>query len=1270
MVGSRDADEEGALEPREAELQSGARHIQRDHAHGRIAPRSLLGGRYRIEKSIGAGGMGVVYRATDEATGRVVALKTLDESDPASILQLKSEFRSLADVVHPNLVRLYELVRDDDVWFFTMELVHGTSFLEYVRGDLIPLQDAPTQVQGRGAASELHPQHAPRQVFDAPKLLDAAAQLARATHAVHAAGKLHRDLKPSNVLVAEDGRVVVLDFGLATDATPRVDQTLTSRIVGTPAYMAPEQCCGDDLTEASDWYAFGVMIFEALCGRLPFEGSAVTIMTAKLSKDPPTIPSRIADRHRALAELCHDLLQREAASRPDWNTIATHFSLPHRSSSPPPAHAFPLVGRDDELELLERSLRASIRGPAAVLLEGTPGIGKTALVNRFAEMASNEGALVLRGRCHERESVPYKAFDGVVDQLSRHLGRLPEAAASALLPQDAAALCHLFPVLERVPSLRALRRDAPAAQPRHLRRMASVGLKEILRRIAASRRVVLFLDDLQWTDADSVSLLGDLIGEPAPPRVLLVATFRSAEDNWLLDSALLKMRRMATTVDEMTVRPLAAAATHEIALSLLDGMSDAESRARAIATEAAGSPFMTTELARYIVEREGDSALDAALSFPSILEDRLRKLGSSERYIVELLAVSARPLSREVLESAASLETALEPVLRALQHAHVIRARSTGEIYELAHDCLRETVMGWLGDPRDEHAALARAHEGAPSIDHDALAVHLEAIGDEAGASLHARRAADRASRALAFEAAATLYQKALLLHRPSRPEESRIQQAIGHALSDAGRGKAAADWLLRAAQGRDQGEELALRRRASEELLTSGHIDEGIDELRKVMASLDMTLPSSTPAAMKDLVLARTRLRIRGFQPPERMVSVVSEKKLRALEACRAGAWSLGLFMPLVAGSLQARHALLALEAGEPSHIVIGLASEAAFRAYEGGRARRDATRLLEMAEQAVGEIDDDRVHAQLAYCRGIVAHFDARWRVASEHMFHAEDLLMSGGGGQHASVNLRTVGLNMVRATLGAGLYFTGRLPELRRCYGVWLSDAIARSDKFALLMLRTGGCGFNLPLIEDDPEEARRHVYAAMEGWSSSSRWDAQYWCAFTGIVISLYEGDGEQALSQARQVWSPRRRLTHGRLQYRRVWVRYLFASAATLTARQQPHNRSALLKEAKKHETSLRREGWTFADALADSIAAALAKASGDDAGAVDHLRGAMRIHERNEHTLHAACAKRELGKLLGGDEGQTLMKEADQFFRARGVANPARFARHLQAGMA
>ena len=398
--------------------------------------------RYIIQRLLGRGGFGVVYQAFDRQQNTVVAIKTLHRTGTDALYHFKREFRGLADISHPNLVALHDLVSDGQQWFFTMELVTGVDFLSYVghpdpaltETSTVSVSETHTIVSSGSETSE--PARDVVQTLaggrvssrcNPERIRAAARQLAEGLCALHQANALHRDIKPSNVLVTREGRVVILDFGLVADIG-RTESGLVNTTAGTPAYMSPEQSAGLPADQAADWYAVGVMLFEALTGRRPFLGTVSELMARKQEFDAPA-PSEIASGvPEDLEELCRDLLQRDPRRRPTGIEVLRRLGATGADTADQPQRA-PFVGRKLELAALHEALDTVRRGRTMVAyVHGTSGIGKSALINRFLDrLPQGSDEVILRGRCFERESVPYKAFDSVIDQLARYLRQLPWA---------------------------------------------------------------------------------------------------------------------------------------------------------------------------------------------------------------------------------------------------------------------------------------------------------------------------------------------------------------------------------------------------------------------------------------------------------------------------------------------------------------------------------------------------------------------------------------------------------------------------------------------------------------------------------------------------------------------------------------------------------------------------------------------------------------------------------------------------------------------------
>ncbi|HVR72505.1 MAG TPA: serine/threonine-protein kinase, partial [Vicinamibacteria bacterium] len=545
--------------------------------------------RFHVRRGLGMGGFGAVYEVYDRDTGAILALKVLKRGDAPSLYRFKREFRALADVTHPNLVALYELVNEGGLWFFTMEMVEGVDFLthvweshgeaagaagttchEAVRPALPTIeQAAPTLaapvpgVSGPDTSGTDDGHARPRGRAVSPRLdvlREALGQLTAGMIALHAAGKLHCDIKPLNVRVTPEGRVVLLDFGLVSEGAFE-PAPHDGGIMGTVPYMSPEQAMARAMTPASDWYSLGAMLYESLTGTVPFRGPIAEVLRAKQQSEPPP-PSALAEGTPSdLDEICRGLLRREPGRRLSGRDVLARLGRERAHLPTVETTAGRLVGRERHLRRLEQAFALARSGRLAVVhVRGASGMGKTALLRRFLERLRERGqAVTLAGRCFERESVPYKALDSLVDALAQYLRALPADESRALLPREAGALARLFPVLAQVPGMPSGEETRPAAESPELRRRAVSALRELIARLARRAPLVLSIDDLQWGDVDSAVLLADLLAPPAPP-LLAALVYRHGDggENPFLQTLrpLLERSRAATQVETVVLGEL------------------------------------------------------------------------------------------------------------------------------------------------------------------------------------------------------------------------------------------------------------------------------------------------------------------------------------------------------------------------------------------------------------------------------------------------------------------------------------------------------------------------------------------------------------------------------------------------------------------------------------------------------------------------------------------------------------------------------------------
>ena len=1201
--------------------------------------------RFRPLAFVGRGSMGVVYRVHDQETGTDVALKTLAVRDPGELYRLKNEFRSLAGVVHRNLVELYELFVDERECFFTMEFVDGVNFVEHVR-------------RGTGGV-------------DYERLTAVLRQLVSGLAAIHAEGKLHRDVKPSNVLIARNGRVVVLDFGLVTVLGGARAGDTQPGLVGTLTYMAPEQAWGTEPNPAADWYGVGVMLYEALTGRVPFDGPAARVLADKGRGKPPAARTVVPDVPADLDALAVALLEPEPARRPGPEDILDRLELrsPSTRHSRPVRHVSseavdaPFIGRVEEMAQLQRAFDSlAKRQTAVVLVEGSSGIGKSELVRRFLRsLESDDRTVLLDGRCHPYEAVPYKALDSLVDRLSRFLLTLPEFSVGALVPRHAATLTRLFPVLARVPALASWQDREDTAEPYEVRRRGFTALRELLARIGDRQPLVLWIDDLQWGDTDSAVLLRELLLPPDPPVMLLVLSYRSEDRDSAPLADTLKVcvgDLPAEVVHRIVLSPLSTAETHDLAAQL--SRTSAPGRLAAIAAEAHGSPFLVTQLARYtavqpLIEDEG--ARPTPLHLQTLLAERVDHLGASAQEILELVSIAGRPLDRSVALEAAGIGESGRPFISRLEHDGLLRtapreAQPTVEIY---HDRIREVIVAQLPQQRlrTRHRQLAETIERQPAPDPDALYRHYLGADERERAGEWAVRAADRAADTLAFVKAAEFYRAARELNPRDVAWRRGLLTREGDALVNAARFAEGAQAFLAAAAGADRLEALELRRRAAEHLIAGGSVDQGVVRLSEVIREVGLTYPRTPNRAMVSVAGNLLRLSVRRLRPRAVSQPVGAEELIR-IDTCYSAGKNL-VNADSIRGVYFSVQALLrALNSGDPIRLGRSLSIVGgSISAMSGPLLGRLGSRMMQLAEDIAGGIDSPLLRGTIDVATGQVFMMCGRWREALER---------SDVGVQLLTERCRGVAFECLngRAMAQRALEELGDIAALERRARKSLEDAVATGDIFAEFAA-SQHLAFALTARHDLPA-ARALTKKGQQLWTQQGFHLQHLYAIRQEAYCDLYEGQPEGSYERLEQEWATLKRSRLLQVSLPRIDALSVRGRLALAVAAKSPGRRAELLNHADKQARLLAKEARSDATVHALLLQAGSAALRGQREAALGLLDGVAEAAREPAMALYAATALYRKGELLGGDAGPAVTEQACATMRTRGVAAPGRWA--------
>jgi tetratricopeptide (TPR) repeat protein len=808
-------------------------------------------GPYKLLKTVGRGGMGAVYLAEHTGDKRRVALKLLPPehaNTPERVARFLREGMAGTRLHQPNIVETYEVGEDAGTYFIALEYIQGESLRQIMD----------------------------RQPLGQRESLQFALQIAEALTHAHAQNVVHRDLKPDNIMVAEEGTAKVMDFGLAKvlDAT---SVTATGVLMGTAAYISPEQARGEETDARSDLYSLGTMLYEMLTGHPPFAAENTASLIFKHVNEEPLPARRLAPEllpavdsllwrllHKQPAQRFQSAVELASALRVCLEALDTGTVLPANLFDPTLPHDValtgaetPLVGREQEMAYLGEQIQSTITGRGGFLLvSGEAGLGKTRLVQELQLKARNAGMLSLTGHClYQEDPNPYLPFAEILQSYLDTRETLVEAPSG----EEQDEIGHLIARLSSFLPYTATPQDTPPQEMlgwTDAQTALFETVRQVLEALSVRQPLILCVEDLQWASATTLRLLHYLARNIQSSPILMVGTYRTedlqeegdGEPHPLLEIT----RRMSRErlFQQITLAPLNRRQSDDLVRGVLPGVPENADFLDLIYRETEGNPFFILEALR-LWQEEGKliytetgwrlTAKPEEMRVPQRVHEvvvrRVERVDDAGREVLDVAAVMGRRFTVETISVALGLpRVELLRRLGRLEKKHQLIRFDSGH-YAFNHHVIRDVLYGELAEPLrvEYHLILARRLEDlfAGRLDdvvYD-LAHHF-CHGEDYEAGLrYAQAATDRAEKQWALEEALHFNNLAL--------------QAISRLPSDT-------HYLQ---------QEFAIRRRRAALLQIAGELSNAAQELEKAV-HLSQHLGDESQEAEALTELARIRAR------------------------------------------------------------------------------------------------------------------------------------------------------------------------------------------------------------------------------------------------------------------------------------------------------------------------------------------------------------------------------------------------------------------------
>ncbi len=1182
---------------------------------------------FLLLRHLGRGGMGYVYGAIDLRSAAQVAVKVMRRTDAWSVYRFMEEFSWLSRLEHPNLVRLYDAFHEDHLRYFSMEMVEGQPIRRWFQK---------ARVRHPGKCWEY--------------LRRILAQTASAIAYLHSQRVIHCDVKCSNVLITPKRRAVLLDMGLA------LREGRNQTFMGTLQYMAPELLSGGRPTQASDWYSFGMLLYEVITDDYPpIEVRQAEGEHPRYVIDKELLRKRLvqAECVPGLVDLCCALISRDPAERPDGHAVLRQLGYPTWFDG---LESDCFMGRGNELDLLNDVLNpvASQEG-RLVLIEGAAGVGKSCLVEHWLRQIPRADYWTVSIRCLRQDHTPLRVAHSIVLEFCEQLHDHPDAAESARnVVGESPELRKLFPQIRQLyEGEETTTQRLPSSQiNQQTFNTALRQLRNWLMRFSGIRPIIFSIDDAHLGDSVSLEFLVSLTRECAFRGAVVMAVD-------VAGAQVIKSLIGPGSESGDTIRLALSPLQPEECRRLLNRWAGAQNRRLSesqideFVDRSCGNPFLLKEYFRELVEREREEADGTSVSpiASHSIWDPDRRLPIQSENVLQYLAILDEPITFHQLQMVSRIVPhGLQKAVNQLISSGWIRTRedSWDSHIGLAHDAYRVPILDRMPEDRRRrrHFRVARMLSSQFPPPWARMGLHYWESGHYREAAACYLQAALQARTDGEPGKAIEFLQRAEHANA-DRSVKERLQVMLlkAECLSSLGAaGAAAKTYDLAAANCTDAAQSAWCRALAGEQWIRYGELGLGLDRLRSVAGKKPVSALVLRSVWSRELIRIRIlvmALRYRNGWPASPTIDRAFSQFERSLAQ-----------MPVPATFLDSRLgpaflldlSRLIRRTGSPQDRSLVLLNAATLLSIAGHRWHGIALRWYRQARQLSRETHSPYLIGQAHLTRAISCVLRGRFRSAAR----AAERSIGHFEGDPQRDQWELLFARWLR--IGA-LWHQGAIRQLRMELEALHPGNAQRKTRMAELM-RNVGPPFWSDLFVDDAHQIANGLNHAGELIAEPSFQSPRFFWWISSVYRLLYLGSADAAYRLLMDYWP------HMRAEYLLSSSHYRWLAVSAwlccnlVLLRENPRRRR--VHEIRRWLRRMRRLQEPALAGSGDAFELALRVHLGHTIRHEEFCRTAGRL-QRQDHGLMAAAVRVLSGQIAGAP--RDLERRGRDFLSAQGCGD-------------